>query len=66
MSNFLLTCKNHHNLLLLQLVEASVNVGPSPLDGAKFEEGRFLIIIAFPPAAVISPLSQFLSLLLLT
>ena len=52
-------------LLLFHFVEASVNVASRPLDGAQFEDNRLIVIIVSPPAAVISPLSQLLSLLLL-
>ena len=61
------TCRSRNsiNLLLLQLVDASVNVASRSLDGAEFEDDWLIVIVASPPAAVISPLSQLLFLFLL-
>ena len=61
------TCgsRNNLNLLLLQLVDASVNVVSRSLDGAEFEDDWLIVVVASPPAAVISPLSQLLFLFLL-
>ena len=61
------TCRSRNsiNLLLLQFVDASVNVASRSLDGAEFEDDWLIVIVASPPAAVISPLSQLLFLFLL-
>ena len=60
-------CRSHNNLnlLLLQLVDASVNVVSRSLDGAEFEDDWLIVVVASPSAAVISPLSQLLFLFLL-
>ena len=57
--------RNNLNLLLLQLVDASVNVVSRSLDGAEFEDDWLIVVVASPSAAVISPLSQLLFLFLL-
>ena len=58
---------NNLNLLLPQLVEASVDVASGPFDGAQLEDGGLFVIVISPPAAaaVVSPLSQLLPLFLL-
>ena len=56
---------NNLNLLLPQLVDASVNVASRSLDGAEFEDDWLIVVVASPSAAVISPLSQLLFLFLL-
>ena len=59
--------KSDLNLLLLQLVEASVNVASGPFNGAQLENGGLFVVVISPPAAavVISSLSQLLPLFLL-